>query len=205
MLGLTERLNNLPNQLSGGQQQRVAIGRSLIYEEAKEQKILQEEYDKKEISAEDYNKEKEYIPQSVNGSRAMIAKLKHGLITATWINKNGDGCTVKFNENTKEIESIQKVIAMSDDMAAKTKLTLSEGQLKSIVENFIKEYKLGDLQKPKCILVKDQDEFYQVFYQEENDPSKKVGVYIDSYTGKVSCFITKSSADLYYDNAINLK
>ncbi|MEW9094719.1 MAG: ABC transporter ATP-binding protein [Clostridiaceae bacterium] len=31
MLGLSERLNHLPNQLSGGQQQRVAIGRSLIY------------------------------------------------------------------------------------------------------------------------------------------------------------------------------
>lgn len=31
MLGLTQRLNHLPNQLSGGQQQRVAIGRSLIY------------------------------------------------------------------------------------------------------------------------------------------------------------------------------
>lgn len=29
-LGLTERVNHLPNQLSGGQQQRVAIGRSLI-------------------------------------------------------------------------------------------------------------------------------------------------------------------------------
>lgn len=31
MLGLTQRLNHLPNQLSGGQQQRVAIGRALIY------------------------------------------------------------------------------------------------------------------------------------------------------------------------------
>ncbi|CEH33764.1 ABC transporter ATP-binding protein [Romboutsia lituseburensis] len=31
MLGLSERLNYLPNQLSGGQQQRVAIARSLIY------------------------------------------------------------------------------------------------------------------------------------------------------------------------------
>lgn len=31
ILGLNERLNNLPNQLSGGQQQRVAIARSLIY------------------------------------------------------------------------------------------------------------------------------------------------------------------------------
>lgn len=29
-LGLSERLNHLPNQLSGGQQQRVAIGRALI-------------------------------------------------------------------------------------------------------------------------------------------------------------------------------
>lgn len=29
-LGLTERVNNLPNQLSGGQQQRVSIGRALI-------------------------------------------------------------------------------------------------------------------------------------------------------------------------------
>ncbi|HBV88597.1 MAG TPA: peptide ABC transporter ATP-binding protein [Desulfosporosinus sp.] len=29
-LGLTERLNHLPNQLSGGQQQRVSIGRALI-------------------------------------------------------------------------------------------------------------------------------------------------------------------------------
>ncbi|WP_283593058.1 ABC transporter ATP-binding protein [Paraclostridium bifermentans] len=31
LLGLSERLNHLPNQLSGGQQQRVAIARSLIY------------------------------------------------------------------------------------------------------------------------------------------------------------------------------
>ncbi|MBV4431500.1 ABC transporter ATP-binding protein [Clostridium tyrobutyricum] len=31
MLGLTQRLEHLPNQLSGGQQQRVAIGRALIY------------------------------------------------------------------------------------------------------------------------------------------------------------------------------
>ncbi len=31
MLGLSKRLNHLPNQLSGGQQQRVAIGRALIY------------------------------------------------------------------------------------------------------------------------------------------------------------------------------
>lgn len=31
MLGLSKRLNHLPNQLSGGQQQRVAIARSLIY------------------------------------------------------------------------------------------------------------------------------------------------------------------------------
>ena len=29
-LGLSERLNHLPNQLSGGQQQRVSIGRALI-------------------------------------------------------------------------------------------------------------------------------------------------------------------------------
>ena len=29
-LGLTERVNHLPNQLSGGQQQRVSIGRALI-------------------------------------------------------------------------------------------------------------------------------------------------------------------------------
>ena len=34
MLGLSERLNHLPNQLSGGQQQRVAIGRSLMYRPA---------------------------------------------------------------------------------------------------------------------------------------------------------------------------
>ena len=30
LLGLTKRLNYLPNELSGGQQQRVAIGRALI-------------------------------------------------------------------------------------------------------------------------------------------------------------------------------
>jgi putative ABC transport system ATP-binding protein len=30
-LGLTDRLNNLPNQMSGGQQQRVAIARALIH------------------------------------------------------------------------------------------------------------------------------------------------------------------------------
>lgn len=33
-LGLSDRLNHLPNQLSGGQQQRVSIGRSLIYSPA---------------------------------------------------------------------------------------------------------------------------------------------------------------------------
>ncbi len=34
MLGLTDKLNALPNQLSGGQQQRVAIARALIYRPA---------------------------------------------------------------------------------------------------------------------------------------------------------------------------
>ena len=29
-IGLTERMNHLPNQLSGGQQQRVSIGRALV-------------------------------------------------------------------------------------------------------------------------------------------------------------------------------
>ena len=178
---------------------------TLIDEEAKEQKELQEEYDKKEISAEEYKIEKEYIPTSVNGLKNVIAKLKHGVITVRWMNKNGVGYNVKFNENTKEIESIQEVITMSDDKATKAKLTLSEDKLKSTAENFIKEHKLGDLQNPKCILVKDQEYFYQVFYQEQNDSSKKVGVYIDSYTGKVSCLVTKASADLYYDNAINIK
>ncbi len=33
-LGISERLEALPNQLSGGQQQRVAIARSLIYRPA---------------------------------------------------------------------------------------------------------------------------------------------------------------------------
>lgn len=178
---------------------------TLIDEEAKEQKRLQEEYDNKEISAEDYNKEKEYIPQSVNGSKAMIAKLKHGVITVRLMDKNGNGYTLKFNENTKEMESIQEVTAVTDELAKRTKLALSENQLKNTAENFIKEYKLGDLQKPKCILVKDQEDFYQVFYQEENDSSKKVGIYIDSYTGKVMELLTKSAANLTYDNMINLK
>lgn len=31
LVGLTDRLNSLPNQLSGGQQQRVAVARALIY------------------------------------------------------------------------------------------------------------------------------------------------------------------------------
>jgi len=178
---------------------------TLIDEEAKEQKMLQEEYDKKEISAEEYKIEKEYIPTSVNGLKNVIAKLKHGVIKATWMQKKGNVYNVEFNESTKEIEWAQECIPMSGDMATKTKLTLSEEQLKSTAEKFIKEHKLGDLQKPKCILVKDQEYFYQVFYQEENDTSKKVGIYIDSYTGKVSSFATKSSADLYYNNAINIK
>lgn len=33
-LGLTDRINHLPNQLSGGQQQRVSIGRALINQPA---------------------------------------------------------------------------------------------------------------------------------------------------------------------------
>lgn len=34
VLGLTDRLNHLPNELSGGQQQRAAIGRALMYRPA---------------------------------------------------------------------------------------------------------------------------------------------------------------------------
>ena len=178
---------------------------TLIDEEAKEQKMLQEEYDKKEISAEEYKIEKEYIPTSVNGLKNVIAKLKHGVIKATWMQKKGNVYNVEFNESTKEIEWAQECIPMSGDMATKTKLTLSEEQLKSTAEKFIKEHKLGDLQKPKCILVKDQEYFYQVFYQEESDPSKKVAIYIDSHTSQVTEFLTKSTASLIYDNMINLK
>ena len=178
---------------------------TLIDEEAKEQKSLQEEYDKKEISAEEYNEAKSQIPQNVNILKNEIAKLKHGVIKATWMHKDGNMYTVEFNENTKEIESVQKALYMNDASRPKTKLTLSEEQLKNTAENFIKEHKLGDLQKPKCILVEDNDEFYQVFYQEENDPSKKVAVYVDSHTGKITEFLTKSTANLIYENMINLK
>ncbi|WP_160693024.1 hypothetical protein [Clostridium sp. C2-6-12] len=178
---------------------------TLIDEEAREQKRLQEEYDKKEISTEEYNQEKAYIPQIVNGLKNHIAKLKHGVITAKWSHKNGNMYTVEFNENTKEIECVQKALNMDDTSRPEAKLAFSEQQLKNTAENFIKEHKLGDLQKPNFILLEDNEEFYQVFYQEENDPSKKVGVYIDSHTGQVTEFLTKSTANLIYDNMINLK
>ena len=134
-----------------------------------------------------------------------------------WFHTNweGDnrGYNCAFNENTKEVE----LVIVNDDNYNKSDvpLTLSEEQLKNTAEDFIKQNKLGDIENPKCILVKDDrvvlkdgtdtTNGWNVFYQDGNDQSKKVMISIDENTGKVHSFAVNAYADYKYDEDISEK
>ncbi|WP_315079382.1 hypothetical protein [uncultured Clostridium sp.] len=164
----------------------------------KELKAMKDLYDNKEISKEEYDKEIDYIEKNDDGLKDRVAKLKHGMVQAGWVDENR--CYMfDFNENTKEVDFVM----VSEDMPKEpdVPLTISEEQLKNTAENFIKQNKLGDIEKPKCILVKGK----HLFYQDENDSTKKVDVGINTFTGKVSRFSVKAYADFEYNKAINEK
>lgn len=164
----------------------------------KEQKEIQDSYDKKEISKEEYDKEMAYSEENDSGLKERVTKLKHGMVQAGWVNENK--CyMLDFNENTKEVDFVMISEGLSKE--SDVPLTISEEQLKNTAEDFIKQNKLGDIEKPKCILVKG----HHLFYQDENDSTKKVEIGIDRFAGKVSGFSVKAYADLEYDRAVNDK
>lgn len=171
-------------------------------DEMKEKSIkdLKGLYENKKISKEEYDKE---MKSHDGGSddvdafiKGRVEKSKHGMISTTLEDENRSYLIV-FNENTKDVDFVMLNEAnynKSDDS-----LTLNEEQLKSTAENFIKQNKLGNIENPKCILVKNG----KVFCEDEKDQSKKVNVGIDTYTGKVINFSVNEYASLEYDEEIN--
>lgn len=163
----------------------------------KELKMIKEAYENKEISEEEFNKQTEDVEKNNSGLHETISKLKHGVIQTAWL--DGDKCyLIFFNENTKEAEY---VIADIGESTSGASVDLSEEDVKNTAEEFIKENKLGDIEHPKCILVKGK----HAYYQEENDPTKKVEITISPNTGKVYSFSTKAYANMFYDETINGK
>ncbi len=166
----------------------------------KEQKWVQESYDNKEISKEEYDKQMAGIEENHNGLKNRVENLKHGMVQTGWVGVNEHKLyMLDFNENTKEVDFVlvSEYIPNESDVP----LTISEEQLKNTAENFIKQNKLGDIESPKCIFASGGD----LFYQEENDPSKKVEVGIDRFTGKINSFSVNEYADFEYNQAINEK
>lgn len=165
----------------------------------KEQKWTQEAYDKGEITKEKYDQQMAYIEENDKGLKDRVKELKHGMVQAGWTDiANNKSYLLDFNENTKEIDN---VMVFEGDINKETKLEISNEQLKNATENFIKEHKLEDIENPKCILAQK----YHIFYQDENDPSKKVEIFISPFTGKVDGFSVNAYADLEYNRAISEK
>ena len=179
------------------------------YDEKKleDQKNIQASYDNKKMSKENYDKSMVMIEEEYSALKEDM-ELKHG--TVDTVGFEGDKVfQVHFNENTKEVDFVFAGIAKPKETDANgipkdssdTPLTISEDKLKNTAEDFLKQNKLGDIEKPKCILVKGTN----LFYQDENDSTKKVKIGIDAFTGKVSSFSVKVYADLEYDRAVNDK
>ena len=173
-----------------------------------DQKSVQMYYDDKKISKEDYDKSMAMVEEEYSHDKMIYEKLKHGIVDTTGF--EGDKAfAIRFNENTKEVDCVFAGIVKPKETDANgipknssdTPLIISEDQLKNTAEDFLKKNKLGDIEKPKCILVKGTN----IFYQDENDSTKKVKIGIDEFTGKVSSFSVKTYADLEYDEAINAK
>lgn len=170
--------------------------------EGNQLKIIQEKFEKEQISNEQYNKEKDDIKKQHEVSRTKLSKLKHGVIQATWF--DGEKVyIVFFNENTREVEfALKSEINPEHNEAALLKA--SEEQLRNIAEDFIKQHKLGDIKNPKFIMFSGKSH-QSVFYQEENDLSKKANIMIDPYTNKVNGFAVGTYADMFYNEIINEK
>ncbi|GAA0078595.1 hypothetical protein UT300005_29740 [Clostridium sp. CTA-5] len=166
----------------------------------KEKEAIQESYDHKEISKEEYDKQIAYAEKNDDGLKNRVEKLKHGMVQTGWVGVDTDECyMLDFNENTKEVD----FVLVSEDIPKESDvpLKISEEELKNTAENFIKEHKLEDIENPKCILVKGK----RLFYQDENDSSRKVEVRINLFTGKVNSFSVNEYADFEYNRVINEK
>jgi hypothetical protein len=161
-------------------------------------------YDNKKISKDEYDQRISDYKEVCNYMKEELAQLKHGMIDTGWVTREGYDYklySVNFNENTKELEDVE---VTEGDPTKKTEddlLKISEDQLKNTAEDFLKKNKLGNIEKPKCILVKGTN----LFYQDENDSTKKVKIGIDAYTGKVSSFSVNAYAEWKYNQAINKK
>lgn len=167
-------------------------------------KDIKDLYDNKKISKEEYDEQIAERISLSNFQKEKFAQLKHGLIVTGWIPKEGHGYNnyfIDFNENTKEIENVEVNEGDPTKKGETFLLKISEDQLKNTAEDFLKKNKLGNIEKPKCILVKG----YNLFYQDENDSTKKVMIGIDGYTGKVSSFSINAYADWDYNRAIAKK
>lgn len=166
----------------------------------KEKNAIQELYDNKEIPKEEYDERIAFSEKNNDGLKNRIEKLKHGMVQTGWVGIGENKCyMLDFNENTKEVDFI--MVSEGIPKESDVPLKISEEELKNTAEGFIKQHKLGDLENPKCILVKGKC----LFYQEENDPSKKVEVVINPFTGKVSSFSVNEYADFEYNETINEK
>ncbi|MBW6411744.1 hypothetical protein [Clostridium weizhouense] len=167
----------------------------------KEKETIKELYDNKEIAKEEYDERIAFSEKNNDGLKNRVEKLKHGMIQTGWVGVNNENkCYMfDFNENTKEVDSV--LVSEGIPKESDVPLKISEEELKNTAEAFIKQHKLGDLENPKCILVKGK----RLFYQDENDSSKKVEVGINSFTGKVSSFSVKEYADFEYNRVINEK
>jgi uncharacterized protein YxeA len=163
-----------------------------------EKKWIQEMYDKKEISKEECDKRLAFAEENDNGLKERVQKIKHGMVQTGWIDDN-TSYFFDFNENTKEIDTVMVSEGYMDK--SRTKLTISEDQLKSTAEDFINEHKLGNIEKPKCLIV----EKFHAFYVDENDSSKKVEIFVSPFTGKVDGFSVGTYADYEYERATNEK
>lgn len=182
---------NEKNQFAAG----VLNEKTLDELKPKDKKLTQEEYDKGKISKEKYDKQIAFIEENNNGLKERVKELKHGMVQTGWTDIEGHNCYLfDFNENTKELD----MAMVHGELDKGTKLVLSEEQLKNTAEDFIKEYKLGGIEKPKCILLQG----HGLFYEDENDSSKKVAISISPFTGKVWGFSVKAYADLEYNRAI---
>lgn len=169
---------------------------------------LQDAYDNNEISKEEYDAEMEYCnggpKDSYESSKRLVEKLKYGRISTLWINKEKNfQCT--FNENTKELDEVM-VGSIHDN--TETSLSLSEEELKNKADDYIKKYKLGNMDDPECLMVKEVSsdpereavmKLDNLYYEDKNDDSKKVIVGIDQYTGEVVAFQLNAYADYIFD------
>lgn len=177
---------------------------------AKSIKELKDLYENKKISKEEYDKQMKMHDGGPDDIDALfkyrIDKLKRGVVSTTWQDDNRCYLII-FNENTKEIDFVS--VNEGHYTKSEVPLTLSEEQLKNMAKDFIKQNKLGNIENPKCILVKEDGtknfSGYHSFYQDGNDQSKKVMIGIDEKTGKVRSFAVNSYADCMYDEDINEK